>query len=243
MVAGATMARTLWPGEDPVGKCVRVQVDTAPCTYVVGVAEDIHSRTIGAEERYFYYYVPAAQVRPDESGLFVRVSGDARSHLEPLRARLQQEMPGTAYVTVTRLGDNIETATRSWTMGARLFTAFGILALLLASVGLYSVISYNIAQRRQELAVRIALGASVSSVVRLVLAQGVRLGAAGIIIGGLIAYMGARAIEPLLFNQRPRDPVVFGVVAGLLMVVTIAASLIPARRATRVNPRSVLQSG
>ena len=242
MIAGASMANILWPGEDPIGRCVRIIADTMPCTYVVGVAEDIHSRAIGPEGRYFYYYVSAAQGRVAETGLFVRVPRDARGFMEPLRARLQQEMPGTAYVTITRLAESIEDATRSWVMGARLFTAFGILALVLAAVGLYSVIAYNIAQRRQELAVRVALGASTANVLRLVLTEGVRFGVSGIVVGGAIAFAATKWIQPLLFNQESRDPAVFGGVAGVLLIVAVAASLVPARRAARVDPRAVLQT-
>ncbi|MGH7574486.1 MAG: FtsX-like permease family protein [Longimicrobiales bacterium] len=148
IVVGASMAGVLWPGDDPLGKCVRMPADTMPCTYVVGVAEDIHTQSLGPETRYFYYYLPAAQMQPQVGGLFVRASGDTRRFIEPLRRQLQEEMPGTAYVTVTRLAEYLEDETRSWVMGATVFTAFGVLALVLAGLGLYSVIAYTIAQRR-----------------------------------------------------------------------------------------------
>jgi putative ABC transport system permease protein len=243
MVVGASMAGVLWPGADPLGKCVRVGlVDTVPCTYVVGVAEDIHARGFGPQTRNFYYYMAAAQWKPQDGGLFVRAGGAARRAIEPLRLRLQQEMPGASYVTVERLGDLVDAQSRSWVMGATLFTAFGGLALILAAVGLYSMIAYNVAQRRQELAVRVALGAAAADVVRLVVGEGLRLAVTGAAVGGAIALLAAPRIAPLLFNQLPRDPVVFGTVTGALLLVAAVASLIPALRGARVDPNAALRA-
>ena len=246
MVVGASMAGVLWPGADPVGKCVRVGlVDTVPCTYVVGVAEDIHARGFGPQTRNFYYYMAAAQWRPDQGGLFVRAGGDARRAIEPLRLRLQQEMPGASYVTVSRLGDLVDAQSRSWVMGATLFTAFGGLALILAAVGLYSVIAYNVAQRRQELAVRVALGAAAiphGSTLRRRRRAALRLAVTGAAVGGAIALLVAPRIAPLLFNQLPRDPVVFGTVTGALLLVAVVASLIPALRGARLDPNAALRA-
>ncbi|HEV8356213.1 MAG TPA: ADOP family duplicated permease [Gemmatimonadales bacterium] len=243
MVVGASMAGVLWPGADPLGKCVRVGlVDTVPCTYVVGVAEDIHARGFGPQDRSFYYYLAAAQFRPQLGGLFVRAGGGARRFIEPLRRRLQQEMPGASYVTVSRLGELVENESRSWVMGATLFTAFGVLALILAAVGLYSVIAYNVAQRRQELAVRVALGAAASDLIRLVVGEGLRLASVGAAVGGVIALIVSPRVAPLLFNQSPRDPVVFGTVTGALLAVAIGASMLPAIRSAHVDPNSALRA-
>jgi len=242
MVVGAAMARVLWPGEDPLGKCVRMLVDPVPCVYVVGVAEDIHSRSLGPETRNFYYYLAAEQMRPQEGGLFVRSAGNAQQLIEPLRRRLQAEMPGASYVTLTRMAASIEGVTRPWVMGANVFTAFGVLALVLAAVGLYSVIAYNVAQRRHELAVRMALGAAAGSVVRLVASEGMRLALYGVALGGAIAVQLGRFVEPLLFKQSPYDPVVFGIVIGVLLLVALVASAIPATRGARVDPNTLLRA-
>jgi predicted permease len=242
MVVGASMAAVLWPREDALGQCVRVRADTMPCTYVVGVAEDIHTQTLAPETRYFYYYVPAAQMQPQEGGLFVRVRGDTRRFVEPLRRRLQQEMPGASYVTVTRLGENIERETRSWLMGATVFTAFGGLALVVAAVGLYSVVAYNVAQRKQELAVRMALGAPAASVMGSVVAQGLRLALLGAVLGSAIALAAGHWIDPLLFDQSARDPAVFATVTTALLLVAILASAIPALRSVRVDPNAALRA-
>ena len=245
MVVGASMAATLWPGDDPIGKCVRIGIDpeTMPCTRVVGLAENIHARGFGPETRSFFYYLPAAQWRPQEGGLFVRPRGDARQAVEPLRRRLQVEMPGASYVTVTRLGEVVEDQARPWTMGATVFTAFGLLALVLAAGGLYSVIAYNVAQRRQELAVRIALGASAGDVIRLVVGHGLRFAVSGAVAGGAVALAAGRWIAPLLFDQSARDPVVFVTVTAVLLVVSVGASLIPAIRIAHEDPMAALREG
>jgi putative ABC transport system permease protein len=244
LVISEGMGKVLWPGQDPLDKCVRIGIppDTAPCRYVVGIAEDIHARGFGPQTRDFYYYLPVAQWHQQEGGLFVRAAGDPRGWIEPLRRRLQQEMPGTSYVTVTRLGERVEAQSRSWVMGATVFSAFGALALVLAAVGLYSVIAYNVAQRRQELAVRVALGAAAGDVIRLVVGEGLRFAVAGAAVGSAIAVIAAPRIAPLLFNQSPRDPVVFGAVAAALLVVAVLASMIPAIRGARVDPNAALRA-
>ena len=242
MVVGAAMGNVLWPGQDPLGKCVRIGADTLPCTHVVGVAEDIHTDSVGPEARLFYYYVPAAQVFRQQGGLFVRVPRDAEQFVESVRRRLQQEMPGAAYVTVTRLAENVEAKTRPWAMGATVFGAFGALALVLAAVGLYSVIGHNVAQRKQELAVRMTLGARTSHVMRMVVGAGVRYAATGVAIGAVIAYYAAQWLGPLLFDQSARDPVIFITGAATLLIVAVVASAIPAWRGARVDPNTALRA-
>jgi len=241
-VVGEAMAAVLWPGKDPVGQCFRFGADTMPCTYVVGVAEDIHSQSIAAEPKLFYYYLPAAQWRPDDGGLFVRARGDVRQVLEPLRKRLQADMPGSSFVTVTPLEEIVDAHRRSWILGARVFTVFGVLALVLAAVGLYSVIAYNVAQRRHELGVRLALGAAKGGIVRLVVTESVRFAVFGLALGCVVSLAGSRWIAPLLFKESPRDPAVFATVTLVLLFVAIAASWIPALRAAGVDPKMALQS-
>jgi ABC-type antimicrobial peptide transport system permease subunit len=131
---------------------------------------------------------------------------------------------------------------RSWRLGATMFVAFGGLALVVAAIGLYSVVSYNVAQRTHELGVRVAFGARVSHVLRLVLGEGLRLAIVGMMIGAAIALYAGRWIEPLLFRVGPADPVVFGIVIGVLLVVATTACLVPALRAARVDANVALRS-
>jgi ABC-type antimicrobial peptide transport system permease subunit len=122
-----------------------------------------------------------------------------------------------------------------------MFLAFGGLALVLASIGLYSVIAYDVAQRTHELGVRIALGARLRDLVRLVLGDGLRFALLGVAAGSGIALWAGRWIEPLLFDQSPRDPFIFGAVAAVLLTAALIASLIPALRASRVDPSMALR--
>jgi ABC-type antimicrobial peptide transport system permease subunit len=150
-------------------------------------------------------------------------------------------MPGAAYVTVTPLDDIMGSQTRSWTLGATMFTVFGGLALLVAAIGLYSVIAYNVAQRTHELGVRIALGARSPDVVRLVVGEGLRVALAGIGIGTIVALATARYVGPLLFRVSPRDPAVLTGVATILAAVALLASVLPAWRASHVDPSVALR--
>jgi predicted permease len=246
MVVSQAMAKVLWPAANPIGQCVQVMTYSttrkAPtCTYVVGVAEDIKSQSL-SDDKGFYYYLSSAQFYPQQTGLFVRMRGDAAGQVEAMRRSLQPLMPGASYVTVTPLADVIGGQMRSWKLGATMFVAFGALAVLLAAVGLYSVIAYNVVQRTHELGVRIAMGARVGDVLGLVVGQGMRLGAAGILIGGVIAFSAARWLKPLLFQESARDPAVYALVAAVLLVVAVVASYVPAHRAARVDPNVALRS-
>jgi predicted permease len=240
-VVSAGMAKTLWPGRDALGQCFRMNADTVPCTTVVGVAEDIHQQRISADSGLYNYYLPATQLA-GQGGLAIRVTGDASTFAETVRRRLQREMPGASYVTTTPFRTIIGSQTKSWEVGAHMFVAFGVLALALAAIGLYSVIAYNVAQRTHEMGVRVALGAQIGDVVRLVVTDGIKLGALGLAIGAVVALSAARWIKPLLFNESPNDPVVFVLVTGMLLAVTVAASWIPARRAARVDPQVALRT-
>jgi ABC-type antimicrobial peptide transport system permease subunit len=251
MVVSDAMAKALWPGRDAIGQCVRVNVDTMPCTYVVGIAENIKQQSLrtaapgdrsSTGDNGFFYYLSAAQVRSRDLGLFVRVAGDAESQVEPVRRALQRVMPGQAYVSVAPFSQVIGYVTKSWELGATMFVAFGVLAVVLAAIGLYSVIAHNVTQRTHEMGVRIALGAHIRDVVTLILAQGVRVTVVGIVLGGLVALVGSRWVEPLLFDVSPHDPLTYGSVGGLLIAIAIAASVIPAWRAARVDPNTALRA-
>jgi len=240
-VVSENMGKALWPGRDPIGQCFRIGRDTMPCTYVVGIAENIKEQSLASDSGY-YYYLPWKQFNPTSGGLFVRVNGHAEQYSEAIRRRLQREMPGASYVSITPLGDIIGNVTRSWQLGATMFAAFGVLALLLAAIGLYSVIAYNVAQRTHELGVRVALGARGSDVIRLVVKDGLEVALAGVAIGVVVALWAGRWVKPLLFNVSAKDPSVFAVVSVTLVIVAIAASWIPALRASRVDPNVALRT-
>ena len=146
------------------------------------------------------------------------------------------------YVEVRPLSDRLGRQTRSWTLGATMFSIFGALALLLAAIGLYSVVAFTVAQRVHEFGVRVALGATGANLVRLTVVRGVMPVAMGIGAGLVIALLLSRLMNGLLYELSPRDPGVFVGVSVVLFVVAVAASLIPASRATRVDPMLALRS-
>lgn len=242
MVVGASMARVLWPNANPIGQCVRVGAAAAPCTTVVGEAEDVHTHSLGDESGYYMYYLPAAQMSPDYVGLFVRTR-NARQRAGAIGRRLQAEMPGESYVSVRPMADVVSDQMRPWTVGAAAFTALGGLALGMAALGLYSVIAYGVTQRRHELGVRVALGAQTADITRLVVGESIRFAGLGLAIGACVSVAASHWIAPLLFQEPPRDPVVFGVASVVLIASAIAASWIPARRAARVDPTIALREG
>jgi ABC-type antimicrobial peptide transport system permease subunit len=131
---------------------------------------------------------------------------------------------------------------RPWKLGSQLFSLFGALAALIAALGLYSAISYSVTRRRHEFGVRRALGAQIADVAQLVLGQGVRAAALGVVVGTIAALGSARFIRDLLFETSPRNPAVFAAVAATMLVVAIAATLIPAWRASRVDPVTALRA-
>lgn len=241
MVVSESMARFLWPGKDPLGQCVRIGADTMPCTEVVGVTEDVRAGELADDEK-LYYYRPITQANPEGGGLFVRVNGMAARSAETVRRELQKQMPGASYVTVRPFAEIFAPNIRSWRLGATMFVVFGGLALVLAAIGLYSVIAYAVVQRTHELGVRMALGAQMGDVVQLVLGEGLKLAIAGIAIGGAVALYAGRWVKPLLFNVQPTDPLVFGAAIAVLLAAAALASLIPAMRAARVDPNVALRS-
>jgi predicted permease len=242
MVVSQGMAAALWPGQDALGKCVRIRSDTVPCTTVVGVAEDMVQRDLVATKR-FHYYLPIEQFRRTWGiGMVVRLRGEPAHEAEHVRAALQRVMPGAYYVTVRPLGDVVQGARRSWRLGATMFVAFGVLALVVAAVGLYGVIGYNVAQRMHELGVRVALGARRPDILGLVVGQSVRLVLAGVAIGVLAALAASRWVQPLLFRQSATDPVVYVGVGVVMLLVALAASASPALRAARVDPNGALRA-
>jgi putative ABC transport system permease protein len=131
---------------------------------------------------------------------------------------------------------------RSWQLGATMFAVFGALALVLAAVGLYSVVAYSVAQRMHEMGVRVALGAQARDVIGLVVGEGLRVVGPGIALGGTIALLAGRWIAPLLFNVSPKDPSVFASVVGTLLAVAVVGSWLPALRAAHVDPNEALRA-
>jgi len=248
-VVGQTFARLVWPGEDPIGKCLYVGGDEAACVQVVGVASNARLSDL-IEGPVLQYYLPVSSVNAANTNdfingitdLLIRTRSPARDAAASVQRALQGAEPNLPYVRVESLEESVAPLQRSWRMGATMFSAFGLLALAIAAVGVFGVTAYTVSQRTREIGVRIALGAQPGGVVRLVLRQGIRAAVAGAAAGLLGALALGRAVASLLYGVSPADPLVLGSVTAALLVVAVLAAWLPARRAARVDPIIALQS-
>jgi ABC-type antimicrobial peptide transport system permease subunit len=220
------------------------------CTTVVGVVEDA-TRGAYTGDPYMGYYLSMAQVRDAmpqghslsaPQGIYVRSRSDASDARAVVASALRSFSPDVRYANVQTLRELLDPQARSWTLGATMFSVFGFLALILAAVGLYSVLAFDVAQRTRELGIRTALGAKRARLLGSVLYQGGCLVALGVALGLAVAYVAAPYARDLLFEVSPRDPGVFGTVAAVLLAVSVAASLTPGLRATRVDPVAALKT-
>jgi ABC-type antimicrobial peptide transport system permease subunit len=211
---------------------------------VIGIAEDAVQYSITDNDRLLYYMPDEGPlpVRPGRRILLRMAGSDAPAQIERVRRALQQVMPGAAYVTVASLEDLVARQRRSWRLGASLFAAFGALALVVAAVGLYGVITYDVAQRRHELGVRVALGAQAWHVVGLVVDQAISVAGAGVACGLVTVLLVGHLVQPLLFHESARDPLILGAVALTIGIVALIASAAPALRASRADPSTALRS-
>ena len=243
VIVSETMARLVWPGEDAIRKCIKIGSDTTPCSTVVGVAQDARRQALEAVP-VMQYYVPLEQHQTGMADLSVLV----RTADEPdkLVSRIRQTMatlaPDLPYVDVRPLQALIDPRIQPWRIGAGVFAAFGVLALVIASIGLYGVISYEVAQRSHEFGIRMALGAGVERIVALVLRRGVGLAFVGIAAGIAIARAGASWLAPLLFETSPTDVTVFAAVGLVLLFVAASACFVPARQAAASDPATALRA-
>jgi ABC-type antimicrobial peptide transport system permease subunit len=207
----------------------------------VGIAENMVQRDLTAAHRYHYYLSIDQFTRTSGNGLLLLLRGDPAVQGESVRKQLQRVMPGASYVTVRPLADIVAAEQKSWRMGATLLVLFGGLALVVAAVGLYGVISYNVAQRMHELGVRSALGATPFRILNLVVGQSLRFISIGVSVGIVLALIVSRWVQPLLFRQSATDPAVYVAVASVMIVVAIGASASPAFLASKADPNRALR--
>jgi predicted permease len=242
-VLNETMARQFFPAEDALGRCIQVGSRTAPCTTVVGIARDTHRESLSQVHPVFQYYLPLAQrtrqgFRPV---IFVRTKGDKEPVIAALRRESAAISPSVSYVRTQVLQELIEPQIQPWRLGAGVFAGFGVLALLIAGVGLYSVLSYEVNRRQPEFGIRMALGAPRWEIGRLVLKHGTLLVVVGVLIGISGVVAGGHLVAPLLFETSPLDGAVIAIVPVLLVLTALIASFSPALRAGRIDPNSVLK--
>jgi predicted permease len=240
IIVNETLARTLWPGASAVGRRLRIGAPDAPPRAVVGVARDGRYRFLG-ESPTPYAYRPLAQSYRAEGTLVVRTQGDPRLLLEPVRREIESLDARLPVFDVKTLEDHMGYALWWTGMGAAFSGAFGLLAMVLAAVGLYGVTSYGVARRTREIGIRMALGAMPGDVLALVVKEGARTAAAGIAAGLALAFAAARVMRGLLYGVGPLDPAALLGAPALLAAVALLASLVPARRAAKVDPAATLK--
>jgi putative ABC transport system permease protein len=241
VLINATMARTYFAGENPLGK--RLQIGATPdpeipTMEIVGVVGDL-LQGLGLDPKAEMYlpYRQADQLLPIfQMSVVLRTAGDPLLQASALRSALAEIDPSQPLVKVRTMEDNMAATVaqprfRTWLIGI-----FAGLALLLAAVGIYGVMSYSVTQRTNEIGIRVTLGAQSTDVFRIIVGEGLRLALAGVGLGLVAALALTRALQSFLFGIRASDPLTFACVAALLTLVALAASFFPARRATRVDP-------
>jgi predicted permease len=270
VIVNQTMARTVWPGERALGKCIRIGFDpsfdpftatgppgpptTVPCREVVGVSRDVRQRSIvpgGVEDRLMQYFVPFSQVPgppagvgegPGVQGLLVRTSNEATSLIAPIRRVVLDGRTDLPFVEVRPYSALLERQMRPWRMGTALLSLFGALALGVAGLGLYAVFTHAIAERRREMAIRMAIGAQPGRVLAMILREAGRLAAVGVLCGWALAVVAGRWLESMLVGTAPSDPVVLGAAAVVMLCVAGLATFLPARTASRADPTALLRA-
>jgi predicted permease len=244
-IVNATMAALVWTGVDPVGKCLIIGERTAPCSTIVGVVNDATGMRL-LERKTSWYFTPASQSSVTDlpaSTLVVRARAGQTARVSTIVTKTMREaLPNVDGVSTRTVYSFIEREARPWNIGATLFTAFGILAFIVAGVGVYSVVAYGVAQRTHELGIRIALGATRAQITDLVIASGLRSVGVGIVIGLAASWMLAPLVRSLLFGVTTNDASTYIGAATALCILGTLASLVPAMRAARVDPVVALRS-
>jgi putative ABC transport system permease protein len=243
-LVSAALAARLWPGEDPIGKRVRMGRPDSPDRTVIGVTGNVRHRALDANVTY-QWYVPERQWQngaDNREVLVVRTQGDPASLAPAVRDAIRQIDPTQPIVRIATIDRVIATSTAQRRVALVLFGAFAIAALLLAVTGIYGVLAGSVAERTREIGVRSALGATPRNILGLVLGHGARLTAAGVAVGVAGSLALTRLLRALLFGIQPNDPITLAGVVALLGGVTLAACVVPAVRALRVDPSQAFRS-
>lgn len=272
VLVNQTMAKEVWPGESAIGKCIRIGFDpdfdpsafdpssgppmpssAVPCREVVGVTADLRQRSVlptGGEDRLMQYFVPFSQVPPPPfapnptkvRGLLLKVDARSPGLLSAIRRAVVSGETGLPYLRVRPYAELLEGQMRPWSMGTRLLGLFSTLALAVAAIGIFAAFAHAVAERRREMAIRLAVGARPAEVLRMVLGEALFVAAGGIAIGGVSAVLAARGMRSMLFATEPSDPLVLAASSGLMLLMAALATFGPAREAASLDPSVLLRS-
>jgi putative ABC transport system permease protein len=269
VIVNQTMARSVWPDETAIGKCIRIGFDPSfdpltasgpptpsavPCRRVVGVAKDVRQRSVvptDNEAALMQYYLPPSQTPdppagmgpvPHANGLVVRTTMDPARLVDPIRRLVVNGRGTLPYVQVRPYVQSLERQVRPWRTGLTLLAMFSALAIGVAGIGLYAAFAHATTERSREIAIRIAIGASPTAVMTLILREAASLAMVGTAAGLGGAMLGGRTLQSVLYGFVPTDPVVLASAGVAMMIVIVAATWLPAARASRVDPNVVLRA-
>jgi putative ABC transport system permease protein len=241
VIVNEALVRRYFPGADPLGRRIGTGFDRMkPVREIIGVVRDAHDRGLAAEP-YPTAYIPFAQFALPYGSIVLRTRVAPASIIPVIRDRLQRLNPAVPLTDFQALDDRIYESLREPRFYTLLAAACASMAVLFVTFGLYGLVSYSVSRRTSELGIRMAIGAGRSTILRMVLLQGLRLSAMGVALGLGLAIVLTRALGSLLFQVEPADPLTLSVAAALVVCVTLTASYAPARRASLVNPIAALR--
>jgi putative ABC transport system permease protein len=241
VIVNHTLAETVWPGESPIGKIVEMNWGDDIAAEVVGVVGDVRLVRLETAPRATLYW-PQSQLTNSFMSLIARGKDGRPPSAADLRAAVAAVDPELPLTSVQEMEDVVARSLGRPRLTLSLMSLFGVVALLLAAIGLYGVVAFSVSQRVREIGLRMALGASSSDVSRLVLREGLKLALAGVALGVVGAFFAGRFLESMLYEVEPRDPMTLVVIAVLLVGVALVASYLPARRASRIDPFVALRT-
>ncbi len=241
-VIDRTLAERFFDGLDPVGRTLPFQADPdwERPTRVVGVVSALRNRSLSGDPL-AQYWIPFERNYRGDMTLVARTPGDPAALAPRLAALVERLDPGMPVLRTATLRDLVGGTLGETRLVSTLIAIFGLIALALAAIGLYGVMAHSVAQRRRELGIRVAIGATARDIGRMVLGQGLRVAALGLAAGLLLALAGLRLLQGMLFDTAPADPLALTAAGLVLLLVTLAAALLPARSAIRVEPRTALE--
>jgi len=241
VIVSASTARRFWPNRSPIGQHLTLGLISPEPREVVGVVSDIKLRSLTASDTQTVY-VPAAQAARPFQTVVVRTAVATQGAVSSIVGAIHTVLPDQPVLLIRGLDEVVGASIAQQRFTMQLLTAFAALALLLSAVGIYGVLSYTVRQRIQEIGIRMALGAARVDIVRLIVIEGLKPTGAGLVVGiGVAASLG-RLVSSLVFGITPHDTLTFVAVSIAVVIVGVVASLLPAYRATRVDPLRTLRA-
>ncbi|HEX6975742.1 MAG TPA: FtsX-like permease family protein, partial [Vicinamibacterales bacterium] len=239
-IVNDAFARTYWPGTSVIGKRFRLRGIDGPEVEIVGVVGNYKVRTVGEPPTPYIHY---SMSRRQFTGQVViaRTSGDPEALVAAIRRAFLELEPNTVFFDAQPMSRQVDATLLPARLAAQTIGVVGLVATLLAAIGLYGVIAYSVARRTREIGIRMALGAQPSGVLGMVMRQGLAVSAAGLAVGSILAFLAARALSATLYGIGAADPIAWAGALGVLLSAALLANYIPARRAARVDPSVALR--